>query len=145
RPDILVKGGDWKEDEIVGADFVKRSGGKVYSLPLLEGFSSSNIINRLARETFTVPAADGGLAAASLSEHISVLQIVEGTLMPEIERCADILLDTVSRGKKVLVCGNGGSAADAQHIAAEFVGRYETERRALPAIALTTDTSALTA
>jgi D-sedoheptulose 7-phosphate isomerase len=44
-----------------------------------------------------------------------------------------------------LICGNGGSAADAQHIAAEFVGRYETERRALPAIALTTDTSALTA
>jgi D-sedoheptulose 7-phosphate isomerase len=44
-----------------------------------------------------------------------------------------------------MLCGNGGSAADAQHIAAEFVGRYETERRALPAIALTTDTSALTA
>jgi D-sedoheptulose 7-phosphate isomerase len=43
------------------------------------------------------------------------------------------------------LCGNGGSAADAQHIAAEFVGRYERERRALPAIALTTDTSALTA
>ncbi len=48
-------------------------------------------------------------------------------------------------GNKVLICGNGGSAADAQHIAAEFVGRYETERIALPAIALTTDTSALTA
>ncbi|HLA94598.1 MAG TPA: SIS domain-containing protein, partial [Pyrinomonadaceae bacterium] len=43
------------------------------------------------------------------------------------------------------VCGNGGSAADAQHLAAEFVGRYETERRGIPAIALTTDTSALTA
>jgi D-sedoheptulose 7-phosphate isomerase len=43
------------------------------------------------------------------------------------------------------LCGNGGSAADAQHIAAEFVGRYEKERRAMPAIALTTDTSALTA
>jgi D-sedoheptulose 7-phosphate isomerase len=47
--------------------------------------------------------------------------------------------------RKLLICGNGGSAADAQHIAAEFVGRYKTERRGLAAIALTTDTSALTA
>ncbi|MEP6705347.1 MAG: D-sedoheptulose 7-phosphate isomerase [Acidobacteriota bacterium] len=63
----------------------------------------------------------------------------------QIDECAAIIVDTVKRGKKILICGNGGSAADAQHIAAEFVGRYETERRALPAIALTTDTSALTA
>ena len=56
-----------------------------------------------------------------------------------------MITDTIHSGRKVLICGNGGSAADAQHIAAEFVGRYETERIALPAIALTTDTSALTA
>ena len=56
-----------------------------------------------------------------------------------------MILDTFAAGKKVLVCGNGGSAADAQHIAAEFVGRYEKERKAMPSIALTTDTSALTA
>ena len=62
-----------------------------------------------------------------------------------IEDCGRLILNTVSSGNKVLICGNGGSAADAQHIAAEFVGRYETEMRALPAIALTTDTSALTA
>ena len=60
-------------------------------------------------------------------------------------QCAEIIIDTFRNGRKVLLCGNGGSAADAQHIAAEFVGRYETERIALPAIALTTDTSALTA
>ncbi|MBA3541148.1 MAG: D-sedoheptulose 7-phosphate isomerase, partial [Deltaproteobacteria bacterium] len=53
--------------------------------------------------------------------------------------------DAVLAGKKVLLCGNGGSAADAQHIAAELVGRFVVERRPLPAIALTTDTSALTA
>ena len=62
-----------------------------------------------------------------------------------IERCAELIYETVRSGKKVLICGNGGSAADAQHLAAEFVGRYETERKALAAIALTTDTSALTA
>ena len=54
-------------------------------------------------------------------------------------------METMKNGKKILIFGNGGSAADAQHIAAELVGRYKTERRGLPAIALSTDTSALTA
>jgi len=51
----------------------------------------------------------------------------------------------LKKGRKILICGNGGSAADAQHIAAELTGRYKIERKGLPAIALTTDTSALTA
>jgi D-sedoheptulose 7-phosphate isomerase len=58
---------------------------------------------------------------------------------------AAMIGDALAAGKKVLLFGNGGSAADAQHIAAELIGRFERERRALPAIALTTDTSALTA
>jgi phosphoheptose isomerase len=62
-----------------------------------------------------------------------------------IARSAELLRDAVIAGKKVLLCGNGGSAADAQHIAAELVGRFVVERRPLAAIALTTDTSALTA
>jgi phosphoheptose isomerase len=62
-----------------------------------------------------------------------------------IARAADLLRDTVLAGHKVLLCGNGGSAADAQHIAAELVGRFVAERKPLAAIALTTDTSALTA
>jgi phosphoheptose isomerase len=62
-----------------------------------------------------------------------------------IARAAEVMRDAVLAGKKVLLCGNGGSAADAQHIAAELVGRYVLERRPLAAIALTTDTSALTA
>ena len=57
----------------------------------------------------------------------------------------EVLLECVSGKGKVLACGNGGSAADAQHFSAEFVGRYERERRALGAIALTTDSSILTA
>ena len=56
-----------------------------------------------------------------------------------------MICDALLAGKKVLLCGNGGSAADAQHIAAELVGCYEKQRRSWPAIALTTDTSALTA
>ncbi len=62
-----------------------------------------------------------------------------------IAYAADLMRDAVLNGKKVLLCGNGGSAADAQHIAAELVGRFVIERRPLAAIALTTDTSALTA
>jgi D-sedoheptulose 7-phosphate isomerase len=63
----------------------------------------------------------------------------------EIEAAGALLLDTIRQGGKILLCGNGGSAADCQHIAAEFVVRYEQKRRALAAIALTTDTSILTA
>jgi phosphoheptose isomerase len=62
-----------------------------------------------------------------------------------IAAAAELMRDAVLAGKKVLLCGNGGSAADAQHISAELVGRFVIERRPLPAIALTTDTSALTA
>ena len=62
-----------------------------------------------------------------------------------LERAIDLVAEALSAGRKVLLFGNGGSAADAQHIAAEFVGRFARERPALPAVALTTDTSALTA
>ena len=62
-----------------------------------------------------------------------------------INNIGELFYATIISGGKILFCGNGGSAADAQHIAAELVGRFETERKALPAIALTTDTSILTA
>jgi D-sedoheptulose 7-phosphate isomerase len=61
-----------------------------------------------------------------------------------LAKVADLVADTFARGGKVLLFGNGGSAADAQHIAAEFVNRFVIERPPLPAIALTTDSSALT-
>lgn len=61
-----------------------------------------------------------------------------------LSRAAQIIVAGLSAGHKILICGNGGSAADAQHFAAELVNRFECERRALPAIALTTDTSNLT-
>ncbi|MDO8521816.1 MAG: SIS domain-containing protein [bacterium] len=66
-------------------------------------------------------------------------------ILPDVEQGAALIMHALRRGKKVLVCGNGGSAADSQHFAAELVGRYKAERRGLPAIALTVDTSALTA
>src|SRR5690606_31123345 len=77
--------------------------------------------------------------------HIRVLEWVSRELAQEIERSAELIADALGRGKKLLVMGNGGSAADAQHLAAELVGRFLRERRPLPAIALTTDSSILTA
>lgn len=66
-------------------------------------------------------------------------------LEDQIHKVAELVQKTFTSGRKILLCGNGGSAAEAQHIAAEFVGRFRKERKALSAIALTTDTSILTA
>lgn len=66
-------------------------------------------------------------------------------MLADIETVGNLIVRAFANNHKILLCGNGGSAADAQHIAAEFVGRFVTERRGLPAVALTTDTSILTA
>lgn len=66
-------------------------------------------------------------------------------LAPQIEESAKTIIDALKQGKKILVCGNGGSAADAQHFTAELVGRFEKERQPLPSIALNTNVSTLTA
>lgn len=78
-------------------------------------------------------------------EHINVAQKSLYQLVPAIDHVCQHVTECIKRGNKVLLFGNGGSASDAQHIAAEFTGRFVKERRSLPAIALTTDTSALTA
>jgi D-sedoheptulose 7-phosphate isomerase len=84
------------------------------------------------------------LVKSTLEEHRQVvvkMAALEGEIASAGELCANALL----HGQRIYLCGNGGSAADAQHIAAELIGRFVNDRRALPAIALTTDTSALTA
>jgi len=80
-----------------------------------------------------------------LQEQREVLLRIENELAGEIAEAVAMIAATFSAGNKLLIMGNGGSAADAQHFAAEMVGRFMLERRPLPAIALTTDTSALTA
>jgi D-sedoheptulose 7-phosphate isomerase len=81
--------------------------------------------------------------SAALAEHQQVMQKLT-ELLPQISAVADAMRACIARGGKILLMGNGGSAADSQHIAAEIVGRFKKERRGLPAIALTTDTSILT-
>ncbi|HEY6838535.1 MAG TPA: D-sedoheptulose 7-phosphate isomerase [Geobacteraceae bacterium] len=82
---------------------------------------------------------------ARLEAHARVMTAIEQALVGRIAEVVDLLAGALGEGKKLLVMGNGGSAADAQHFAAEMVGRFKMERRGLPAIALTTDTSILTA
>jgi D-sedoheptulose 7-phosphate isomerase len=78
------------------------------------------------------------------SEHLKVSKKTMESIGKPIEIAAKLCIDSLKNGNKILMFGNGGSAADAQHIAAELVGRYKTERKGLSAIALTTDTSAIT-
>ena len=83
--------------------------------------------------------------AAGLRALAALAQSVADELGPDLERALELVQETVSAGGTLFFCGNGGSAADAQHIATEYVVRYMHDRRAYPAIALTTDTSLLTA
>jgi D-sedoheptulose 7-phosphate isomerase len=80
-----------------------------------------------------------------LKEHRALMELIERDMVPQIAEMAVLLVDTFNRGNKLLVMGNGGSAADSQHFVAEIVSRFRMERRALPAVALSTDTSILTA
>src|SRR5260221_11491565 len=87
--------------------------------------------------------------AAHLKQHfeegIELRRRMAQTMPAELARAGEAVAQALKSGKKALACGNGGSAADAQHFAAELVGRFERERPGLPAVSLTTDTSALTA
>ncbi len=82
---------------------------------------------------------------ALFNDSISTKQTARDVLAPDISRAIRLAVESLKSGHKILSCGNGGSAADAQHFSAELVCRFERERPGLPAIALTTDSSALTA
>ncbi len=77
--------------------------------------------------------------------HLETIKKVIEVSQDDLAKASQLAVDTLKAGNKILLFGNGGSAADAQHIAAELTGRYKSERKGLPGIALTTDTSALTA
>ena len=80
----------------------------------------------------------------ALTEHLEVARRIE-ELLPQVDEVARRVIAAYSQGGRVFAFGNGGSAADAQHLAAELVGRYKRDRRSLPAVALTVDPSVVTA
>lgn len=79
----------------------------------------------------------------NLHEQISLLRRIS-SLDGEVSKAVALITQAMSCGRKLILCGNGGSAADCQHLAAEFTGKFTLDRKPLPALALTTDTSALT-
>lgn len=84
------------------------------------------------------------LIERELAESAEVKEKAQETMRESLEKSGQAIVETLQKGGAILICGNGGSAADAQHFAAELINRYEKERRPLPAIALTTDSSNLT-
>src|SRR3989344_7992059 len=80
-----------------------------------------------------------------IEESIETKKKVNEFILKDIESAAKLVISTIKSGKKIMLAGNGGSASQASHIAAEFVGRYKIERKGLPAIALATDLAAITA
>lgn len=81
---------------------------------------------------------------SEIKESIEVKTRVLETLAPQIEKAAKLIINALKNGNKIMFFGNGGSAADAQHLAGELIGRFLKERKSLPGIALTTDSSILT-
>lgn len=81
---------------------------------------------------------------AIIKTHKTMIAELQASSIDTIAAAAEAITSALKRGGRIYICGNGGSAADAQHIASELVGRFERERNALPAIALTTDTSVIT-
>lgn len=86
----------------------------------------------------------GQIFRETVQEHQALVGRFERDGAEMVDQIAAMITESLTAGGTLYLCGNGGSAADAQHIAGEFVGRFRTERRALPAVALSTDTSVLT-
>ncbi len=87
---------------------------------------------------------DGDRIREAIEAHKKMVTVFETSAPEVMAAMAEAIVQSLRQGGTLYLCGNGGSAADAQHIAGEFVGRFHTERRALPAVALSTDTSVLT-
>ena len=163
-PDVLAKGGDWPVEKIVGREIVEAHGGQVVSLQSsVPAYSSSAVLERSltgqahqkAQQKdrqkepaqppgFPTDAEALGLVIKSLADSAQTKHDVARTLGDGLVHAAKRVVTALHKGNKILLCGNGGSAADAQHIAAELVGRFQADRPGLPALALTTDTSTLT-
>ena len=95
---------------------------------MISDFSLQNIDNIILNE---------------LNEHVETSKLLYN-LLPGISELYNIIINTFKKNKKILICGNGGSAADAQHFSSELIGKFERDRKPLAAISLCTDTSALT-
>lgn len=129
EPDIVVKGGDWKGRLKIEEELVKKWGGKVVDIPRHGDYSTTNIINDIQKSCF--PENE------YMKLHCETIKLLDEKY--NIKKIIDVIYDSFKKGNKLLICGNGGSAADAIHLAGEFVCI------GLPAIALTENISTVTA
>ena len=152
RPQIHCKASDYAASDLPEAAVIEQHGGTTKILPHVSGYSSSQMVERVLRNSATVMGPQANLNGDSadavfrlLIDGSNILRQTAWKLRNSLVTAADMIVGALRSNHKLLVCGNGGSAADAQHFAAELVGRYRADRQALPAIALTVDTSILTA
>jgi D-sedoheptulose 7-phosphate isomerase len=152
RPHVHCKASDYSASELPEAAVVEQFGGTTKILPHVSGFSSSQIAERVLTRSAAAPNQSGELTSGSAEDVYrvllagsNVLRQTAWNLRNDLIAASEIMATALQSKHKILVCGNGGSAADAQHFAAELVGRYRIERQPWPAIALTVDTSILTA
>jgi D-sedoheptulose 7-phosphate isomerase len=144
RPDVHCKGADYAADALPEAELVRNNGGRIEILPLYGGFSTTRILRDRGLAGPGVSAAEDAVVA-DLLRASHVVRDVAGALAGAIVAEARRMTDVMTSGGRILVCGNGGSAADAQHLAAELVGRFGGERGPLPAVSLAADAAVLTA
>jgi len=149
RPDIHCKASDYLASDLPEAAVVEQAGGQVRILPFVNGYSTTRLAERMLTKSSTSVESDLSADAAQVRQTLlagaQVLTRVATDIAAQLAEVAQMISAALKAGHKVLVCGNGGSASDSQHFAAELVGRYRCEREAWPAIALTVDTSILTA
>lgn len=144
QPDFHCKAGDYTVDDLPEAKVVRAHGGEICILPLREGFSTSALLGRMNAPAHTsAPSREQAILQGFL-DGSNVLRTTGYRLAEQVSGIAAQITAAIRAGKKVLVCGNGGSAADAQHFAAELVGRYRRERAGWAAIALTADPAIMT-
>jgi D-sedoheptulose 7-phosphate isomerase len=155
KPTYHCKAGDYIAEGLPEAGVVRNNGGEIRILPVIAKYSTSKTIEKiLVFEKENDVLGEGGIQHQDgqpdeiMDFFILASNVLRQTgyrLADKIIIVADVLIEALKTNHKVLICGNGGSAADAQHFAAELVVRYKLDRQALPAISLTTDTSVLTA
>lgn len=154
KPDIHCKAGDYTEASLPEAKVVRENGGEIRILPVTAGYSTSKMIAHIhASEKTADEHKPENKRPENQIEEVrdfflagsNVLRQSGYKLAEEIIDVAQMMIAALKDNHKILVCGNGGSAADAQHFAAELVVRYRRSRQGLSALALTTDTSILTA
>jgi D-sedoheptulose 7-phosphate isomerase len=142
RPAVHCKGGDYQAEGLVEREVVLRHGGRICIVPMIEGYSTSSLL----RASKTSPDRGSGPDAGQqhLIEVTQLLERMVGTMSGPVGQAARLVSDSLARGGTIFSCGNGGSAADAQHFTAELVGRFRMIRPGLRAVALTADSTVLT-